>query len=61
VGKRSKQLMRFALPVLAVLLCCCGLPLYFVNHLRMQDRPELLYPYYESRLHDYGRRLTAGM
>jgi hypothetical protein len=27
----------------------------------MQDRPELLYPYYESRLNDYGRRLSAGV
>ena len=45
--------------VAAVLLACCGLPLYFLNHLRMQDSPELLYPYYESRLQDYGQRLSA--
>ena len=58
--RRWRRLTRFTLPIAAVLFCCCGVPLYFVNHLRMQDRPELLYPYYESRLHDYGRRLSAG-
>ncbi|VTR96244.1 unnamed protein product [Gemmata massiliana] len=59
MGKRWRR-VRSALIVTAVLFGCCGLPLYFVNHLRMQDRPELLYPYYESRLQDYGRRLSAG-
>ena len=59
MGKRWRRLAQVALPVAAVLLGCCGLALYWLNHQRMQDRPELLYPYYESRLHDYGRRLSA--
>jgi hypothetical protein len=42
------------------MLGCCGVPLYFVFHLRMNDKPELLYDHYESRLQDYGRRLEAG-
>ena len=60
MGKRLRREARLALPVVAVLLGCCGLPLYWLNHQRMQDKPEALYPYYESRLQDYGRRLAAG-
>ena len=37
VKQPSRRLVRLALPILAALLGCCGLPLYFINHLRMQD------------------------
>src|SRR5437868_6512761 len=58
--KWLRRVVVVALPVVAILLGCCGLPMHLLNHQRMQDAPELLYPYYESRLHDYGRRLEAG-
>jgi hypothetical protein len=49
-----------ALAIAAVVLVCCGLPLFVLNHLRMRDRPELLYGYYEGELDDYVRRLETG-
>ena len=48
------------LPTAVVLLGCCGLSLYLLNHVRMQDKPEALYWHYESRLEDYAGRLEAG-
>lgn len=50
----------FVLISVAILFGCCGLPLLWLNDQRMYDRPELIYPRYESRLKDYGRRLSAG-
>ena len=58
--KRLRRVAVVLLPVVAVLIGCCGLPLYLLNHLRMHDKPEYLYGYYESRLQDYGRRLEVG-
>ena len=60
MGKRLWHVGLFAVPVIALLLGCCGFPLYWFNHQRMQDRPELLHPYYKARLQDYGHRLKAG-
>lgn len=60
MGNRLQPVARLTLLVGAVLLCCCGLPLDWLNHQRMQDKPERLYPYYKSQLNDYGRRLSAG-
>jgi len=43
-----------------VVAACAGLPLYWLHHQRLQDKPELLYAEYEEELQDYARRLTAG-
>jgi hypothetical protein len=60
VGKSWRRWARLALPFVVALFGFCGLSLYWLKHQQMQDCPELLYPYYQSRLQDYGRRLSAG-
>lgn len=49
-----------AASILAAVSGCCGVPLYFVNHLRLQNNPDGLYWRYKDELHEYARRLDAG-
>ena len=58
-----KRLREYAVPLLVVvgaLAGCCGLPLYCLHHMRMQDNPALVYRCYERELHRYAERLEAG-
>ena len=58
--RRGRRIAVILLAVAAVFGGCCGLPLYWLHHQRMHERPELIYPHYERKLHAYGRRLEAG-
>jgi hypothetical protein len=49
-----------ALPAVVIIGGCCGFPLYWLHHERMNEHPERIYPYYKRELHEYGRRLEAG-
>ncbi len=48
------------LAVVAAIGGCCGLPLYWLFHQRMQDNPAMVYRHYEQDLHRYAERLEAG-
>jgi hypothetical protein len=55
-----QRVVMVALPVVAGMLVCCGLPLYWSHQQRMQDNPARVYRHYQSELHRYAERLQAG-
>jgi hypothetical protein len=58
-----KRLRRYIVLFLALSIGiggCCTLPLYWLQHLRMQDDPARVYRYYERELRRYAERLEAG-
>lgn len=58
--RQPRRFLRLLLPVSVVLLGCFGLPLGWLQHQRMHERPELIYPHYSQELDAYGRRLEVG-
>jgi hypothetical protein len=55
-----RRVLVVLLPTVAALLGCCGLPLYWLQHQRLQDDPAAVYRQYEAELHRYAERLQAG-
>lgn len=58
-----KRLRKIVIPLLAATFIfggCCGLPLYWLHHQRMQDDPALVYRHYDRELHRYAERLVSG-
>jgi hypothetical protein len=48
------------LAVVALVFGCCGLPLYLLDHQRMQNNPKRIFRRYEPELRGYAHRLEAG-